>query len=90
MQDRGCLICFTHHQHVKNTKNLLMRWERAQSFSPVQLFAPIDCNPTRLLCPWDSPGKNARGGCCLPPGDCPNLGDGKDRNPSELFPVPLI
>ena len=27
------------------------------------LCDPIDCNPTRLLGPWDSPGKNARGGC---------------------------
>ena len=24
---------------------------------------PIDLQPTRLLCPWDSPGKNTRVGC---------------------------
>ena len=23
----------------------------------------MDCKPTRLLCPWDSPGKNTRVGC---------------------------
>ena len=31
--------------------------------------------PTRLLCPWDSPGKNTRVGCHFPsPGDLPNPG----------------
>ena len=24
---------------------------------------PVDCNPTRLLCPWDSPGKNTEVVC---------------------------
>ena len=24
---------------------------------------PMDCNPTRLLCPWNSPGKNTGVGC---------------------------
>ena len=23
----------------------------------------MDCSPPRLLCPWDSPGKNTREGC---------------------------
>jgi len=26
--------------------------------SHVRLCSPIDCSPARLLCPWDSPGKN--------------------------------
>ena len=26
--------------------------------SRVRLCSPIDCSPARLLCPWDSPGKN--------------------------------
>ena len=31
--------------------------------------------PTRLLCPWDSPGKNTGVGLpCPPPGDLPNPG----------------
>ena len=24
---------------------------------------PVDCSPTRLLCPWDSPGKDTGVGC---------------------------
>ena len=36
----------------------------AQSLSDVRLFVtPMDCSPTKLLCPWDSPGKNTRVGC---------------------------
>ena len=30
--------------------------------------------PTRLLCPWDSPGKNTGELPCPPPGDLPNPG----------------
>ena len=32
-------------------------------FSPVQLFVTYGLYPTRLLCPWDSPGKNIGVGC---------------------------
>ena len=32
-------------------------------FSPVQLFAPHGLWPARLLCAWDSPGKNTGVGC---------------------------
>ena len=28
------------------------------------LCNPVDCSPARLLCPWDSPGKNTGVGCC--------------------------
>ena len=31
--------------------------------SCLTLCNPIDCKPTRLLCPWDSPGKNTGVGC---------------------------
>ena len=31
-------------------------------FSHVQLCHPMDCSPSRLLCPWDSPGKNTGAG----------------------------
>ena len=34
-------------------------------FSPVWLFATPRLSPTRLLCPWDSPGKNT-GGVAMP------------------------
>ena len=27
------------------------------------LSNPMDCSPTSLLCPWDSPGKNPGVGC---------------------------
>ena len=31
--------------------------------------------PVRLLCPWDSPGKNTEVGCqCPPPGNLPDPG----------------
>ena len=30
--------------------------------------------PARLLCPWDSPGKNMEWVACPPPGDLPNPG----------------
>ena len=36
---------------------------------------PHELEPARLLCPWDSPGKNTGVGCLfLPPGDPPNPG----------------
>ena len=27
------------------------------------LSDPMNCKPVRLLCPWNSPGKNTREGC---------------------------
>ena len=39
------------------------------------LCDPMDCDPIRLLCPWDSPGKNTRVGChFLPQGIFPAQG----------------
>ena len=40
------------------------------------LCDPMNCSqPGRLLCPWDSPGKNTRSGLpCFSPGDPPNSG----------------
>ena len=34
-----------------------------QSLSHVQLFAPQGLQPARLLCPWNSPGKNTGVSC---------------------------
>ena len=31
--------------------------------SHLTLCSPMNCNPARLLCPWDFPGKNT--GACL-------------------------
>ena len=34
-----------------------------ESLSCVRLFcSPMDCSPTRLLCPWDFPGTNTAAG----------------------------
>ena len=35
---------------------------------------PFGLYPTRLLCPWESPGKNTGVDLCPLPGDLPNLG----------------
>ena len=45
--------------------------------SCLTLCNPVDCSlpgqPTRLLCPWDSPGENTGVGCHFPsPGDLPD------------------
>ena len=33
--------------------------------SHLTLCSPVDCSPPRLLCSWDSPGKNTGVGCLL-------------------------
>ena len=38
-------------------------WMRAKSLQSCPTLCPMDCSPTRLLCPWDSPGKNTGVGC---------------------------
>ena len=38
-------------------------WCMLSPFSPVQLFLSLWTEPARLLCPWDSPGKNTEVGC---------------------------
>ena len=50
-----CILQEGIHSVYKTTCLLLSR---------VQLFCdPMDCSPTRPLCPWDSPGKNTGVGC---------------------------
>ena len=39
-----------------------------QFLSHVQLFSTYGLSPARLLCPWDSPGKNTGVGCLLQEG----------------------
>ena len=36
---------------------------RTQSLSSVWLCDPMDCSSARLLCPWNSPGKDTGVGC---------------------------
>ena len=45
-------------------------------FSRVWLCVTYRPEPTRLICPWESPGKNSGVGChaFTPPGDLPNPG----------------
>ena len=43
-------------------RNLFMK-VHAQSLSHLQLLWPHGLKPTRLLCPWHSPGKNTGVGC---------------------------
>ena len=53
----------------------------AQLLSHVQLFATLQAVASRLLCPWDSPGKNTGVGChFLLQGIFPN----KELNPCLL------
>ena len=43
--------------------------------SHLTLCNPMDCKPTRLLCPWDAPGRNTGEGChALLRGIVPNQG----------------
>ena len=43
----------------------LVKYACVLAKSPVvsNSLRPIDCSPTRLCCPWDSPGKNTGVGC---------------------------
>ena len=45
---------------------------------------PHGLEPTRLLCPWDSPDKNTGVGCLCNPGDLPNSGI---KPMSTMFPA---
>ena len=46
--------------------------------------------PARLLCPWDSPGKNTGGGLpCRPPGDLSNPGPEPTSPASQPYSLPL-
>ena len=43
--------------------NRYLHWSILSCFSPVWLFATLWTIAHRLLCPWDSPGKNLGAGC---------------------------
>ena len=45
------------------------------TLSCLTVYDPMDCNPPRLLCPWDSPGENPGVGChAFPQGIFPTQG----------------
>ena len=48
---------------------------RAKSLQSCPTLQPYGLHPSRLLCPWDSLGKNTGNGLsCPPPGDLPDPG----------------
>ena len=62
---------------VKYHLSVICYWWCLVAKSCPILCDPMDCSqglqPTRLLCPWDFPGKNTGAGChFLTPGDLPN------------------
>ena len=56
----------------------------AKSLQSCPTLRPFGTQPTRLLCPWDSPGKNTKGSChALLQGIFPTQG----LNPCLLGPL---
>ena len=53
------IMCSLHTMHTQVQRPCLLLLSR---FSPVRLCDPSR-QPTRLRCPWDSPGKNTGVGC---------------------------
>ena len=61
----------------KTITTLLISWvcTCAKSLQSCQTLRPYGLQPTRFLCPWDSPGKNTGVGCqCPPPAVLPKPG----------------
>ena len=65
------------HKHFLNSIIIIKVWANGRGrrfkrtvLSRNQLCDPVD--PTRLFCPWDSPGKITGELLCPPPGDLPN------------------
>ena len=52
-------------ENARDDVKVMDGWEYAQSFNCARLW-PRGLQPTRLLCPWDSPGKKTRVGCHSP------------------------
>ena len=44
----------------------MYRKERKKTLSRFWLLRPCELEPARLLCPWESPGKNTGVGCHFP------------------------
>ena len=65
----------TRLRRLSSSSAVLSRSVMFDSLQPHRLY------PSRLLCPWDSPGKHWNGLPCPPPGDLPNPGI-KPRSPT--------
>ena len=59
------------HVYSSLRSPLLCMCVHAKSLHLCQTLQPYGLKPTRLLCPWDSPGKNAGVGCQASPGVLP-------------------
>ena len=53
---KRCSCFFIIYKSTESVKVLVVQ-------SCPTLCDPMDCKPARLLCPWDSPGKNTGVGC---------------------------
>ena len=58
--NRGCCLLWP---HVRETGSWSLRSTKVGCFSHVRLLWPHGTEPARLLCPWDSPGKNTGVDC---------------------------
>ena len=63
-QTRFYFKYFTHINTFHSESNPLKI--KCQSLSHIQLLRPHGLQPTRFLCPWDSPGKNTGVSCHFP------------------------
>ena len=51
------------YQNICNSKDKAAAAAAAKAFQSCLTLCPQRRQPIRLLCPWDSPGKNAGVGC---------------------------
>ena len=72
---------YKHHRYKhKSTNYNLSKWSRSVLLDPLR---PHGLQPTRLLLPWDSPGKSTGVGChCLLQGIFPT------RDQTRVSPIP--
>ena len=54
------------HDNIRTLRYFYSIWSELKSLFEVNcptLCDPVDCSPLRLLCPWDTPGKNTGVDC---------------------------
>ena len=52
--------------YIDKTYTCAVCYAVVSRFSHARLLQPYELEPAKLLCPWDSPGKNTGVGCCDP------------------------
>ena len=65
-RDRTCVSHIVGRPFTVWATREVHRCEVLSGFSHVQLFVTLWLQPAKLLCPWDSPGKNTGVGCHAP------------------------